>query len=383
MIPLQLHRRIPLVRRPFYQRDMAIAERDRAVLERDKIIAVLEHENAKLRQEIVTLTLLDASANYLDRDAIVLQYRRAHYEAHGTIAPGAALPTARAWPRSDHGLTYEDRLTGLLPIDQVGAEIGPLNIPLLSKSKHRVLYVDHLDTVGLRKKYLSVEGIVEIDRPMINHSLEETLKGDYPLAYICASQVMEHVPDPIRWLNEAATALKVGGLIALSLPDRRFTFDLFRTESRTTDLVAASLNGLKVPDVRAVYDNQLLATAVNVPWITQESSTPDQVFLGRGAVTPTKVQPDHMAQVRLAQAGEYLDEHVWVFTPPNFLMIMAQLVTDGLIPFKCHQFYPTSDGSDGVYDRSLSSFTVVLEKIDGRTSQREARLSFLMALGKR
>jgi cephalosporin hydroxylase len=37
MIPLQLHRRIPLVRRPFYQRDRAIAERDYVMAERDRL----------------------------------------------------------------------------------------------------------------------------------------------------------------------------------------------------------------------------------------------------------------------------------------------------------------------------------------------------------
>ena len=35
--------------------------------------------------------------------------------------------------------------------------------------------------------------------------------GDYPLAYICASQMMEHVPNPIRRLNEAATASRPAG----------------------------------------------------------------------------------------------------------------------------------------------------------------------------
>jgi hypothetical protein len=59
MIPFQLHRRTPLVRRPFYQRDTAIAERDRAVRESirlmaecDELTATLERERAKLRQEI-------------------------------------------------------------------------------------------------------------------------------------------------------------------------------------------------------------------------------------------------------------------------------------------------------------------------------------------
>ena len=37
MIPFQLHRRIPLLRRPFYQRDRAMEERDRAVAERDAL----------------------------------------------------------------------------------------------------------------------------------------------------------------------------------------------------------------------------------------------------------------------------------------------------------------------------------------------------------
>ncbi len=269
----------------------------------------------------------------------------------------------------------------MLPKDGIGAEIGPLNIPLLTKDDFKVLYVDHLDTDDLRKKYTTVEGIVPIDRPMINHSLADTLKGDYPLAYICGSQVMEHVPNPIRWLQDAATALKVGGLLALSLPDRRLTFDLFRTESRTTDLVTAFLNDHQVPDVRAVYDNHLLATAVNVPWLTEKTVTPPEVFAGRGAVCPPKVAADHMSFVRIAQSGEYLDQHVWVFTPPNFLMIMAQLASEGLIPFKCHQFYPTTDGSDGVHDRSLSSFTVVLEKIDDQVSPSDARRSFLECLG--
>jgi hypothetical protein len=44
MARFQLHRCIPLVRRPFYQRDQAILERDNAVSERDQ--AILERDNA-------------------------------------------------------------------------------------------------------------------------------------------------------------------------------------------------------------------------------------------------------------------------------------------------------------------------------------------------
>src|ERR1700733_13097608 len=39
VLPFQLHRHIPLLRRPFYQRDKAIAERDRAIAEVDALRA--------------------------------------------------------------------------------------------------------------------------------------------------------------------------------------------------------------------------------------------------------------------------------------------------------------------------------------------------------
>lgn len=48
MIPFQLHRHIPLVRRPFYQRDRAMQERDKVAAERDA--AILEQEIAALRR---------------------------------------------------------------------------------------------------------------------------------------------------------------------------------------------------------------------------------------------------------------------------------------------------------------------------------------------
>jgi hypothetical protein len=42
VIPFQIHRRVPLLRRPFFQRDKAIAERDRAIAELDALRAKLQ-----------------------------------------------------------------------------------------------------------------------------------------------------------------------------------------------------------------------------------------------------------------------------------------------------------------------------------------------------
>ena len=56
MIPFQLHRRIPLLRRPFHQRDQLRAERDRIIAERDRAIAERDlavRETERLRGEFI------------------------------------------------------------------------------------------------------------------------------------------------------------------------------------------------------------------------------------------------------------------------------------------------------------------------------------------
>jgi hypothetical protein len=46
MVPFRLHRRIPLLRRPFYQRDQAIIQRDQAIAARDAFLVSLDHDLA-------------------------------------------------------------------------------------------------------------------------------------------------------------------------------------------------------------------------------------------------------------------------------------------------------------------------------------------------
>lgn len=328
----------------------------------------------------MTESINDAGHAYLDVSPLVLRYREAHIEASGQPAPEPALPTAHAWPSSGENVSYAQKLTGLLPVAEgTGAEIGPLNFPLLKKTDGNVLYVDHLDTDGLRAKYPTLTDIVEVDRPMRNDSLTDTLAADAPLDYLVASQVFEHVPNPIGWLQEIAAVLREGGLLALSVPDRRFTFDLYRQESRTSDMVAASFAETRVPDVRMVYDHHALAAAVNMHWAIPDSLHPHEVVAGRGTAAARRVAADPLAFVRRAHGGEYLDVHCWVFTPVSFLLIFADLAGDGFIPYRCRQFYPTDPSLEG--DRSNHSMTVVLEKADTQATPTELRKSFLKPLG--
>ncbi|MEX3901048.1 methyltransferase domain-containing protein [Paraburkholderia sp. BR10954] len=375
--------RIPLVRRPFFQRDFvasqrdaAIAERDAAIAELDRLRSVIDVEKSRGSDRAAEIARI---AEYISRDASVLQYRQAYFEAYGHTPPEPGVPAARPYPDPASSLSYKQKLTGLLPISNGrGAEIGPLDIPLLSKDEADILYVDHLDTEGLQKKYPTLTNIAPVDRPMVNNNLADTLRADSPLDYLVASQVMEHVPNPVRWLREAAETLHTGGLLALSLPDRRMTFDFLRHESRPSDVVSAYLNDAIVPDVRSVYDHHSQASLINMKWASELSVTPEEIVDGYGSVQPPLATDSHMEYVYGAKDGKYFDVHAWVFTPPSFLILMAQLTQEGFIPFRCRQFYPTDKHCS---DRGNSSFTVILEKVSDDCSRRELRKSFLMCLG--
>lgn len=131
--------------------------------------------------EVVEVVSLEASA-FIDTNAAVLQYRRAHFEVHGKVAPGLALPTTHAWPEPDTpGLSYKDKLTKHLKLTGKGVEIGPLNFPLLSKEECNVYFVDHLDTAGLQTKYKELTDIVPVDLPMVDDNLKTTLKPIAPI----------------------------------------------------------------------------------------------------------------------------------------------------------------------------------------------------------
>ena len=113
-----------------------------------------------------------------------------------------------------------------------GLEIGPLDRPVLDKSRHRVEYLD-LDTADAARTRLendpkrSPEAVVEVDYPLRGETMSAVVPNQ-AFDYIFASHVFEHFPDVIGWLQDAAKVLRPGGRVLLFVPDRRFMFDLAR-----------------------------------------------------------------------------------------------------------------------------------------------------------
>jgi hypothetical protein len=225
-----------------------------------------------------------------------------------------------------------------------GLEIGPLDSPIALRSACDVRYVDVVDTAGLRDKYrddpnVVTEEIVEVDYALqapdgTIRSLAEVVREDAPFEWAVASHVIEHVPDLIGWLGEIAEVVADGGHLVLMVPDRRFSFDARRPQTTVGQILQAHSMADTVPSERAVFDH--FRSYVDVP-------TPDLWAGASGEAYPLVFTLEHAEEMRRLAVGDgqYVDSHVWMFTPSVFVEQIVELGSLGLCDFVVDQIVPT------------------------------------------
>jgi predicted SAM-dependent methyltransferase len=119
-----------------------------------------------------------------------------------------------------------------------GIEIGAGTLPLRVPPRVRVRYVDNLDRDALIAKAgddflgpnLDLADVPAID--VIDDAQTLRTFPDGSIDFIIANHVLEHVEDPIAALENFARVTRPGGIIFLTLPDARHSFDYLR--ERTT-----------------------------------------------------------------------------------------------------------------------------------------------------
>ncbi|WP_345999546.1 methyltransferase domain-containing protein [Methylorubrum populi] len=233
-------------------------------------------------------------------------------------------------------------LNFVVPHGRTGVELGPLSRPIILKSDGNVLYADHLSTEGLRHQYRDhptlgpdgIEGIVPVDVVLGEGGLPRALGSRGPVDYIVASHVVEHVPDAIGWLRECGEALNESGVFCLMVPDKRFTFDHFRTPTSVGALVAAHLLQLRTPPPEAVYEHFARACEVDVPATWRGQPVPDRPIVGG---PPAALD----ATATAVASGRHIDVHCTVFTPYSFGRVLTELLALDLLPFECAALEPT------------------------------------------
>lgn len=223
-----------------------------------------------------------------------------------------------------------------------GLEIGPLDAGVADETIDDVRFVDVFDQQGIRDHYRNdpnvlLELVPEIDFPLYQdgraRSIAEAAAPEAPYDWVIASHVIEHVPDLIGWLRQLAELSADGARLLLAVPDRRYCFDRHRPPTTVGEALVAYQEGHTRPSVRAVYD--FFSTVVGV----------DTRGLWRGARPPGRGARIHdqgyaLAQVEKARAGEYVDCHVWTFTPESLLEQVKELRSLGLCDWYVEELRP-------------------------------------------
>jgi SAM-dependent methyltransferase len=235
-----------------------------------------------------------------------------------------------------------DRAVADYPVDRMrGIEIGPLCYPLLKREKvPNLFYLDHASRDELRNKYahdpnVECDLIPDIDYVVSDGDLAEAVSDKSPFDFVLASHVVEHVPDLVGWLQNIESILSDNGRLILVVPDKRFSFDIFRALTTIDDIWPAFLEKRKRPDLRTLMD--CLINVVNAsPWHLWEdySSASGLSKMYDNAVIEKVANTQY-------PTGEYVDTHCWVFTPWTFLGLMGELVRRNAVHFDCTYFLTT------------------------------------------
>lgn len=174
-------------------------------------------------QGVTSITMgdrLDATKRFVMRTPPYLRLRDLMIGAHRDNEQVARADLARRYLRGS------------------GIEIGALTKPMRVPPGVRVRYVDRMS----RESLLREDGPEMEARGLDLSAIPETIHvddaatlgtfGDRSLDFVIAHHVLEHLEDPIAALETLLRVLRPHGILLLTLPDARFTFDAPR--ARTT-----------------------------------------------------------------------------------------------------------------------------------------------------
>lgn len=287
-----------------------------------------------------------------------------------------SLPCSEEVRRISQGeapMDRRDRLTRLISREHMGIEIGPYFNPAAPKRLgYNCLVLDVFDASALRDRATvdpnipkdAIGNIEEVDLIGPATSIGTLVAEKHQLGtfdYIVSSHNFEHLPNPVRFLQDCEQILRPGGVISMAIPDRRACFDFFRSHSVLSELLEAYFRGRDRPTAAQLFaqsslhcrytrgDQQLVGCSLqDDPVNFTPLETLAEAF---AAWKQLEAQPDDV----------YRDTHCWAFTPASFELILYDLRFLGLTGLEIvevtetigHEFFvtllkPVSHGSESV-----------------------------------
>jgi SAM-dependent methyltransferase len=280
-------KRIPYIRRPFFQRDAA-------------------------RAALSAMHAARAGAS----DALVAQVRQ-HVPDEGHFV----LPQDDA--RQDSAIAaFRPYIKQAVGRRARALEIGPSVNPVLAKADgYNVAILDHASADDLIAKYhghhVDVGRIEPVDFVWQGEPLAQAV-GNARFDAIVACHVIEHAPDFVGFLRDCSDILSDDGAIHLLVPDKRYCFDFFQPLSDVAKVLADHHAGRTRHSFEAFY-----RSGTNV--LNRDINAWDQ----NGVSTLRFAHGDPQHALQLAKAGiaaaHYTDSHENYFTPMSFMMLLDEL----------------------------------------------------------
>jgi SAM-dependent methyltransferase len=221
-------------------------------------------------------------------------------------------------------------------------EIGPSYHPLVSKAEGwNAFTLDYDERQVLSHEYAhhvsTFDDVEEVDFVWRDGPIENAIPPNFYGTFdaCVASHVIEHLPDPISFLNSLDRLLTPRGVISLVIPDKRFCFDFFRPVT----LLPAWLEAFERKATRHSRRNVLEQRAYS---IKNGDKTAWGQFHGLfpsidNSIISAKQQTDKIPD------EVYTDAHAWCFTPSSFDLLLLELQLLELSPFGTLKKFPTMD----------------------------------------
>jgi SAM-dependent methyltransferase len=235
-----------------------------------------------------------------------------------------------------------DRLLSLINVDGYGLEIGPGFNPLLPKARgFNVETVDHGTRDELVRKYKDAKvdtSLIEVvDHVVKGRSIFETIGREGAYDYVVASHVIEHTPDMLGFLLDCQRLLKPAGVLALAVPDKRFSFDVLRPVSTTGDVLQAHAEKRTRHSPGRVFDEGAYNVLRGGEHAWHAHNRDPLVFF--------RPLSDAFSLFERANGTDkYIDIHAWQFTPSSFRLIVSDLHEIGVLALREQSFYTEGGG---------------------------------------
>jgi SAM-dependent methyltransferase len=242
-----------------------------------------------------------------------------------------------------------DRRTELLKHitkEKEGIEIGPFFNPLVPRRDgFNSISLDVFTRDELRRRAINDPGIDSVKAENIEsvdllgpaQDIERRVNdkfGERKFDYIVSSHNIEHIPDPIRFLQGCRAVLKPDGYLSLAAPDHRCCFDYFLPVSTVADWLEAYFERRSKPSDKQVFMRSFVRaerqTTEGVFASFDVGTDPSEIFPMEGVLKPAY---EFWQATSTTPYSGYIDAHCWMFTPNTFKLILLDLQYLSLLPF--------------------------------------------------